>query len=193
MAWLQVDSVRKQTQDIGEWSSNIKVKNTHKLYDCDDNITAYCVEFSDKDNNDCGYVVVGANDIYEPIIEFATSGDFFTEKGEKTYYLGKYYDSEWKFYKKCYLNGKSDIKTKAEGASIQTITSKDAYSFIYNPYVLEDGWISIAPIDAAKYNITYFSTSDFSGYDNHCGPTAGTNLMLYWQNKNSSKVYENHR
>lgn len=209
MAWLQVNSVREQKQDIGEWSSNLKIENTQNLYDCDNNITAYCINFVDKDNNDCGYVVVGANDDYDPIVEFATSGDFFTEKGEKTYYLGEYdyfvqktddvnvlenvsdktniedkyisikeakrvykkedHVSEWKFYKKNYLTEKSDIELKATGASIQTITNKDANSIIYDPYALEDDWISVAPIDAAKYNITYFSTLDFSGYNNHCG------------------------
>ena len=35
----------------------------------------------------------------------------------------------------------------------------------------------------------YLVTSDFTGYTNHCGPTAATNLMLYWAGRDDA--YEN--
>lgn len=60
-------------------------------------------------------------------------------------------------------------------------------SFIYNPFIYENGWISVAPIDVNSYNNWYFSTSDFQGYDGHCAPTAATNLIRYWFLRNTSK------
>lgn len=47
-------------------------------------------------------------------------------------------------------------------------------------------WISVAPIDATKFNHNYFTTNDFKGNSN-CAPTAGVNLMLYWNTKNPNK------
>lgn len=35
----------------------------------------------------------------------------------------------------------------------------------------------------------YLVTSDFTGYTNHCGPTAATNLMLYWAGRDDA--YQN--
>ncbi|QNO18197.1 hypothetical protein [Caproicibacterium amylolyticum] len=59
-------------------------------------------------------------------------------------------------------NGRQQLRT-------QTIT--DEYTI---PHLLD-----------SDYQV--FTTSDFPGYQNHCAPTAGTNLMYYWGKKANRK------
>lgn len=67
-------------------------------------------------------------------------------------------------------------------------------TYITNPSDHESGYEYIAYKDITGYNQVYKTTSDFRGYTNHCGPTAGTNLMIYWYNRDSNKfgrLYKN--
>lgn len=89
-ACLQVDCMLQSQQNKGKWTSDVVVSARRKLYDSNNNVTAYCISFSNSLDEDCGYVVVGANKNDPPIIEYSTSGEFFTEKGQKTYYFGGY-------------------------------------------------------------------------------------------------------
>ncbi len=228
MAWMQVDSVIEGGQEVGMWSKNMKATKCQKLYDCYDNVTAYCVSFTNEAGEPCGYVVVGADENVAPIVEFATEGEFFSTTNEKVFYFGEYdyyvndekvgqlenisnnspnednniskreakkikidgdYEKEWEFFEDNYLDSsKNKVSIEAKGNSIkkQTITKNEAKKIITDPFDIEDDWISVAPIDSEKYNLKYFTTSDFKGESN-CSPTAGVNLMLYWNTKGPDK------
>lgn len=90
MVWLQVNSVIEGNQDVGMWSSDMEVSDCKRLYDCNNNVTAYCVSFNNENGENCGYVVVGADENVAPIVEFATEGEFFSQNNERVYYFGEY-------------------------------------------------------------------------------------------------------
>lgn len=64
----------------------------------------------------------------------------------------------------------------------------DANFFITRPDNYEENYKSCATSNLSWYSsITFKTTSDFKGKENHCGPTAATNLLMYWAKKNSEK------
>ena len=59
------------------FKDNIYVSNLREIYDFSEEVSSYLVEFADENNQPAGYVVVGASDMYAPIIEFAYDGCVF--------------------------------------------------------------------------------------------------------------------
>ena len=78
------------------WQWGVSLSEPVPLYDFDDNVSAYYFKIFDKDNNDNGYVVVGANKYAAPIVEFSFKEEFYPyaeyEKmnAEKIIYEGGY-------------------------------------------------------------------------------------------------------
>lgn len=217
-----IDSIRKEGDNTGAWSQNLIIEREKKLYSADDEVAAYCIEYTNAGGNDCGYVVVGANENYAPIIEYAMEGDFL-QTGRKLYYLG---DESISYYKDA-GNGMlqnvlskdekvskreekqnvpddgeyqdewanfDDISVEAQGDTDYDDTVKKGNAHpptsggeITNPGSYESGWQSHNSQDVKNWNLRYFSTPDFSGYDGHCAPTAGINLVYYWYNRSSTK------
>ena len=223
-ASILFETVINNCVDSGNWDKNTIIDSVVKLYDKDNNISAYCIELKDSVGMDQGYIVVGANENTPPIIEFSTSGDFFVQDNEKGYYFGgiNYYIQD-KSNKDYFIDVVDDnIKINADNiyenneSYLEERTAYTSYSIdkcnesvvedyikqnellygssnppigtiINNPFLYEDGWISLAPIDVKSYNNWYFSTSDFQGYSGHCTPTAATNLIRYWFLRNTNK------
>lgn len=211
-------------EETGMWSQPLLIEEESKLYDMDGNVSAYAIEYTNKNQEDCGYVVVGANENYAPIIEYSQSGNFI-HTNKKIYYLGEesldYYienkngdlqgivssdnliEKEKDETKSASENYKSEwnsisnfeVSHENKGKNLFSANPPKSGNELSNPYLYEKGWISIAPIDVTKYNLKYFTTSSFVGYNSHCAPTAGTNLLYYWYNRNkgkySSMLYQN--
>lgn len=92
------------------------------------------------------------------------------------------------------LNGvieKSKRNIKAEQKILEEYTASSLYKggnfYITDPALYERGYYSKSAKNVKAYNITYKKTSDFSGYVNHCAPTAAVNFMKYWYNRKNSK------
>ncbi len=101
------------------------------------------------------------------------------------------YSSEWNAFcsDKLYVEEKSDIDEYEIGNSKFLGNSTPPVNGVHieNPYLYENGWISVAPIDVKKYNNFYFTTNNFGGCTAHCAPTAATNLIRYWFMRDNSK------
>jgi hypothetical protein len=201
----------------------VKVKNTTYFYDLEGNISAYSFEFVDKMNKDSGYIIVGANDDYPTIVEYATDGAPFYHEAVKSLKSDKsdvkeivlYYTGDLDYFIGTDNTNKIfSIQTSAvEAVSADKVKKnskkvKDKYKsqrdgwknviangegstppvgdYITDPYDHENGYDSVNLSNVPSYYITYSTTSDFSGYSNHCGPTAGTNVMRYWYNRDDS-------
>lgn len=63
--------------------------------------------------------------------------------------------------------------------------------YITNPSSYETSYNSSASGNVSGYSLTYKTTSNFTGYSDHCAPTAGVNLALYWYNRGYTALYDN--
>lgn len=206
---ISVEYAKKIAVQQMEFSTNRSFSsnksNVLPLYDMEDNISAYLIEFYNKDGYKDGYIIVNATVSESPIIEFATEGECFLRaaekmvidnkskyafdlKKEKIYYLGDltyimsdgnhFYDittSDMKLYNKEDVNkisgwiennNKADTeKINKEWIALEGNTTLAAASPVYVPNYDKPG---------------YFVMSAFPGYNNHCSPTAGLNMMLYY-------------
>ena len=64
-------------QDTSNWHWGMHLGTPLKMYDLTEKISAYCFEVFDELDEDCGYVVVGANNNYAPIIEYNFKDKFY--------------------------------------------------------------------------------------------------------------------
>ncbi len=87
IAWYHILNMINLDNNSGLWSYSMFIKDEQEIYGIDNSINAYCIKYTDNENNDCGYVLVGANDKYAPIIEYSTSGSFCFQD-LKTYCIG---------------------------------------------------------------------------------------------------------
>lgn len=200
----------KRTKE-NKWSDDTKISKTYPLYDSEEKLCAYAFELKDS-GEDAGYVVVGANEEYSPIIEYATSGKFYDGELKESEYL--LYDGTLGYYKTSETSDVvSDIRDKGHTCKkIKTRKSREKHTeewqniseqlildsssnpptsgdAITNPGAYESGYVAVNHGEARNYNlVTYFSTLDFPGYSNHCTPTAATNLLLYWNERKTQKV-----
>ena len=62
-------------------------------------------------------------------------------------------------------------------------------SIITSPFIYESGYSSGSSSQVTYYTAggKYVTTSMFSGYSDHCGAVCGTNLMVYWANRDKTK------
>jgi hypothetical protein len=218
MATIHVESIIRLDKETSDgWRLGIILDAPHEMYDLSGNISAYYMQIHDENNVGLGYVVVGAEDLYAPIIEYSTDGmfypavvmekynsqkiiylggfdyfievsegyinvsDFGTEKeviadiSEKNVYENEDYSDEWRGWFEIFEKNSGNSTPPSSGSVY--ITNTDDYESGYDSKTSSNVW---------NYNITYKTTGDFSGYINHCAPTAATNLMLYWYNRSSS-------
>lgn len=187
------------------------VLKTYQLYDKSGNISAYYFQYSD------AYIIVGANTQYYPIIEYSDDNNSFIEAAIKKYESEGYITSEINLYYtgdiNYYIGVKNSGVVEVIGAQesrkvdISSLSNDDTeekqdWNFyknqitgsstpinviITNPDIYESQYYSKTSKDVPNYDIIYFLTSDFSGYSNHCSPTAGTNLLKYWYLRNNTK------
>lgn len=82
---------------VGEeekWNDDAWIESYYECVDTNENISAYIFNISDNVKK-CGYVVVGASEVYAPIIEFGFEGEFygykFIEDNELLIYEGGMY------------------------------------------------------------------------------------------------------
>lgn len=201
----------KRTEEK-KWTDNTQISKTYPLYDAEKNLCAYVFELKDA-GEDAGYVVVGANEEYSPIIEYATSGRFYEgEELDDSEYL--MYDGTLGYYKaskdsdvisdihdeaQIYIKGSTEPEREKHTEEWQDISEQLALAAssnpptsggaITDPGAYESGYVSVNHAEARNYNlVTYFTTNDFPGYDGHCVPTAATNLLLYWNERKTQKV-----
>ena len=64
------------SEDIGAWHWGMFLCRAVPMYDANDNVSSYYLACKNNNGDDIGYVVVGANTDYAPIIEYATGGQF---------------------------------------------------------------------------------------------------------------------
>lgn len=61
------------------WNNGVKIDVRRAIFDDENTLECYYFGIKDKDNNDCGYVITGANTSMYPIIEFAEEGESFLD------------------------------------------------------------------------------------------------------------------
>lgn len=193
-----------------KWSDKTKISKTYPLYDTEEKLCAYAFELKDS-GEDAGYVVVGANEEYSPVIEYATSGKFYDGELKDSEYL--LYDGTLGYYKTSkesdvvsdinsgkqkYRKVKQKIQRKKHTEEWEDISDQLVYvasstppnsgEEITNPWNHESGYVSVNHGEARNYDrVMYFSTLDFP-FANNCAPTAATNLLLYWNERKTLKV-----
>lgn len=99
IAFAQVVSDMKVNKEKS-WQSVVNLNKITTLYDLDNNPSAYLFELTNEDSQPSGYIIVGADKGYAPIIEYSYSGKVFlnealeksknpkkNRKNSKIYYL----------------------------------------------------------------------------------------------------------
>lgn len=61
------------------WNTGVTIDVRKAIFDDKNRLECYYFGIKDKDNNDCGYVITGANTSMYPIIEFAEEGESFLD------------------------------------------------------------------------------------------------------------------
>lgn len=71
----------------------------------------------------------------------------------------------------------------------QLLTQNSTYKSgaIINPENFENYYYSSTKKMVPSYNFAYEVMSSYSGYSNHCSPTAAVNLLKYWYLRNNQK------
>lgn len=201
---------------IDSWKWGVTLGLPIALYDMESSVSAYYIPVYDEKECEAGYIIIGAQDCYAPIIEYTTSGIFFPysmlnkKQADKIIYNGglDYYLDTGnglldvsEFGSIDEIDRKSIICNFPENEKLseewevwkeilsQTTASSNPPSsgnnYITNPDNYESGYVNKVSANVSGYNKVYKTTSSFSGYSNHCAPTAATNIMLYWYKKNS--------
>ena len=67
------------TNEESLWNKGVKIDVRRAIFDDKNMLECYYFGVKDKDNNDCGYVITGANTSMYPIIEFAEEGESFLD------------------------------------------------------------------------------------------------------------------
>ena len=163
----------------------------------EDAITAAKTKTKDKYNN--------VKDDYK--IYYLGGLDYFVEisTGEQT---SAFYDTsngmvtelDKKDLKKAEKNTIDQVDTKLEWESLLRAsknapepgdsTPPTSGGPITSPDLYESAYSSSTSGNVTSYNLTYKTTTDFSGYSGHCAPTAGVNIAMYWNNRGYA-LYDN--
>lgn len=205
------DKIKKEKTKENNWSDDTKIRKTYSLYDSEEKVCAYAFELEDN-GEDAGYVVIGANEEYSPVIEYATSGRFYDGELTDSEYL--FYDGALGYYKATEESDViSDIRNEGHtykkveeeierekhteewedireqlsvGGSSNPPTSGD---YMTNPGDYESGYVAMNHTEVKSYDkVRYFADYDFPGYTFQCIPVAATNLLLYWNERKTQKV-----
>ncbi len=194
------------SEEMGE------VTNTYELYDKLGNISAYYFQYSDAyiiiGANTQYYPVIEYSDdnesfISKAIAEYVQDGHSISDikiyyTGGINYYIGTDGNNNVKS-----INSQDGTECNVSSLELSSPVEKSEWYInttesmgmsttpinviITNPNSYESQYYSKTVKNVPNYNITYFSTSNFSGYKDHCSPTAATNLAKYWYVRNNSK------
>lgn len=181
---------------LSPWLNGFTIDKVTPAYDSNDNLVAYAVDMLATDGQE-GYVMVGANADMAPIIEFSLT-DAYIEAPVFIMYdrshaseLVELTDSSksspnsnrpnleeaWENI----LSEKESINTRDFANSPEEFLPTDAVASLAN--ASRDGGTGIT-IPGDPGNMSFDIMSDFSGYSNHCGPTAAMNVIKYYDESN---------
>ena len=204
------DNASKKFQSIKdthkEWINSYLVLK-RVIFDSNNEVNGFIFDVM-SDNNNVGYVIADYED-GNNIIEFGK--ELFldeasetvereysiNEDNQKVYYLGNLN------YAIGGLNGnnknvfvdvttnKCEKITKKEVKAIENQSTlgsppDSGNNFITDPSLYERGYSSYKAKDLTNFNIAYKVMTDFSD-GSVCAPTAATNFMYYWYNKDKTK------
>lgn len=85
-------------KDCKKWNYKTKVGTVIPLYDADRELCAYVFELK-QSQRDAGYIVVGCNDDYPPIIEYSMEGKFIDDSRSIKESEFLVYDGRFNYYK----------------------------------------------------------------------------------------------
>lgn len=178
------------------------------LYDLCKNIVGYYYQYQ------YFYIVVGTDKSEVPIIEYGENQFFLNKiveshqmpkKNVEYLYLGDLsygYTYNGKYYKignenieeiDVSLFASKDVQATSEieeqWALIDNTFGDSSYKSgeIKNPLDYEKYYYSSAGNQVPSYNFAYEVMGNFSGYTNHCSPTAAVNLLKYWYLRNNTR------
>lgn len=198
------------------WHWGMTISEPTAMYDLLENVSSYYFLLSDENGDEAGYIIIGANSSYAPVIEYATSGSFYPaealeiENATTIHYTGgiDYLISDGETY--------FDVSSFGEAVEATEEVAQNASAYSMDDF--SDEWemwenILAAPVPASNpptsggaitkpdnYE-TGYQTKDaknITGYgltyktmndfdaSDHCAPTAATNIMYYWYNRSSS-------
>lgn len=217
MAILQIQTVifSNEKDEVSKWQWGVSIEEPVPMYSLEGEIEAYYVAVVGKENEPAGYVIVGANRTHSPIIEYATAYDFYpavvlSEKnGDNLYYMGglsyivgvgkELIDvSNFGEQKELEPTKRRSLKVFKEEFTedweywYKLLNSKDAKIVTNSVNKVTNGYRAgrSVSVDVTSYNLNYQTMNSYLGYQNHCAPLAGTNLMIYWYRRNSYEYAE---
>lgn len=96
IALTHVQSALMLSEDetLDKWHWGMKISKPTAMYDLAGNISSYYFSLSDENGGAAGYIIIGSNPSYAPVVEYATSGYFYpaealeTEDATTIYYTG---------------------------------------------------------------------------------------------------------
>lgn len=97
--FVRKEAVLAENSNEDSWHFNVIIKEVNPLYSPEKEIIAYHIRLSDVRDRCAGYVIVGADSSYAPIIEYSTDRMFDSETGLSSYEQ-KDYSAEWREWKK---------------------------------------------------------------------------------------------
>lgn len=185
-------------------------RNEIELLNLKDEVVGYYFQYENV------YVIVGTNKNNVPIIEYGEDGCFLSEAAKtinkdideiKVLYLGGISYAFVVDGDECYYIGTEGIEkcsiTDLQEESISNIenveeqwemaenlaTQGSTYKGgeIVNPANYEKYYYSSTRKTVQNYSFSYELMSNFSGYSDHCAPTAAVNLMKYWYLRDNTK------
>lgn len=212
--------VRQRVIDVAKvwaksaYEDSVSIKDVIEMCDCDDNTIGYCISYK-HGNQDMGYIVIDINrPVEECIVEYCLEGEniyySLLENAEKKS-NGRALGHGLKIY--CYQPFAYAIAVEEDGNSLYYTSTGEAlsessfkensisnstivdkvsiYSGIVNAAdVFLSEIVSTDVINGTLSNLTPITTDEFGDYENNCGPTALTNvIIIYYQLYNKTDLY----
>ena len=174
----------------------VKIDSTIPIYNLNNELTSYCVNYIDSEGNDYGYIILNKNlnDTRGSIIEVSFGQkSFISSKGEKYYYLdGIEYGQELnnskiktnsqvlskKQARADYITNFNDNSDDIEGY-LETINADD----IKKDLVCAQYWVSFKPITQTDLRNAGLNKGDENGI---CGLTTALNVLKYYYDSSIS-------
>lgn len=187
--------------DICTWNENTDIDLVIPLYNTDDVINGYIYNLK-TDNKKTGYIQVRCIGGNYQVVNLGFEGENYLESWmyqnnlsmdvleySKVYYLGNFAYFVKDERKQILLD--LENKTEFDAWTDSMKKFEERFTEIFSQKSENRGIYSTAGTTVKVSNLSsasgYFRTTGYySSYTNHCSPTAGTNLMLYW---NKAKGY----
>lgn len=153
------------------WNNTTTISNIVPTYNIDNIINGYIVSL-DTENISTGYIQIVSEGVSMQIISFSFEGEHHTStlNNNELYYLG---------------NLKFAYKTN--DTNYKLLTNEEVYFTLEDLEEMATDVVIKRSKSVTPYNahtlVSNFQTAtmvkvgDFSGYNEHCSPTAGTNLI----------------